>query len=58
MNQEEAPENLILDDLITLDKYEGDELLHADESKGEIKNIWDYCDLLWDLQQEGKERMD
>ena len=20
--------------------------------------MWDYCDLLWDLQQEGKERMD
>ena len=44
--------------MITLDEYEDDELSHTDESKGEIKNIWDYCDFLWDLQQEGKERMD
>ena len=44
--------------MITLDEYEDDELSHTDESKGEIKNIWDYCDFLWDLQQEGKERID
>ena len=55
--QEGASANLIPDDLITLDEYE-DELSYTDESKREINNIWDYCDLLWDLQQEGKERMD
>ena len=58
VNQEGAPEDLIPDDLITLDEYEDDELSHTDEPEGERKNIWDYCDLLWDLQQEGKERMD
>ena len=56
--QEGASANLIPDDLITLDEYEDDELSYTDESKREINNIWDYCDLLWDLQQEGKERMD
>ena len=55
--QEGASANLIPDDLITLDEYEDDELSYTDESKREINNIWDYCDLLWDLQQEGKERM-
>ena len=56
--QEGASANLIPDDLITLDEYEDDELSYTDESKREINNIWDDCDLLWDLQQEGKERMD
>ena len=56
--QEGSSANLIPDDLITLDEYEDGELSYTDESKREINNIWDYCDLLWDLQQEGKERMD
>ena len=37
---------------------EDGELSHTDESKGEAKNIWVYCNLLWDLQQQGKERID
>ena len=58
VNQEGAPENLISDDLATLDEDEDDELSHTDESNGETKNIWDYCNLLWGLQQQAKEIMD
>ena len=57
-NQEGAPENAVLNDsYITLDEYSDGNEREVNGIKQEIKNIWKYCDLIWDLHKEEKQRI-
>ena len=58
-NQEGAPANSMPNDFyITLDEYSDGNESEVNGIKQEIRNIWEYCDLLWDLHKEEKQRID
>ena len=43
---------------ITLDEYSDGNESEVNGIKQEIRNIWEYCDLIWDLHKEEKQRID
>ena len=43
---------------ITLDEYSNENESEVNGIKQEIRNIWEYCDLVWDLHKEDKQRID
>ena len=58
-NQEGAPVNSVPNDFyITLDEYSDENESEANGIKQEIRNIWEYCDLIWDLHKEKNQRID
>ena len=58
-NQEGAPENPVPNDFyITLDEYSDGNESEVNGIKQEIRIIWEYCDLIWDIHKEEKQRID
>ena len=58
-NQEGAPENTVPNDFyITLDEYSDGNESEVNRIEHKIRNIWEYCDLIWDLHKEEKQRID
>ena len=44
--------------VIILDEYSNENESEVNGIKQEIRNIWEYCDLIWDLRKEEKQRID
>ena len=54
-NQEGTPANSVPNDFyITLDEYSDRNESEVNGIKQEIRNIWEYCDLIWNLHKEEK----